>query len=418
MKYRSRITSLLVILALMLSMLASCDLSGNGGQSDTGIGDSEPEAPSVPDSISIRGDDEIELALGDTLQLIVDISVQKSVTWVSSSPAVSVEGGLLSAEAEGSATVTATLGSASDSVTVTVIDESASDILPDDPTLPDDSQDGGADFDTDPYENMSAVEFYANYQPAVSYMDAYYRSLHGFMSGSIEPQDQDPSIAAYRPMQDGKYIRNSVMLYGEGGNAYYVTDGYGNIVNAVFRGGAYVSLEDVAAYLYAFGDIPANHTAKKSGNPRESKWGEYLRLNHSNFSGDVVKYPYEPELPNISGCGGRLYYKEIDIGTTGTDCDPSYDARVYNDGNSIVRGAARIVYGKNDLNGNGTYEIGELYLFYTNNHYNDFREYLNYEGGWGEIFGNVTGGGVISSKTNYSPTPYVAIIVLPIKKEA
>ena len=123
MKYRSRITSLLVILALMLSMLASCDLSGNGGQSDTGIGDSEPEAPSVPDSISIRGDDEIELALGDTLQLIVDISVQKSVTWVSSSPAVSVEGGLLSAEAEGSATVTATLGSASDSVTVTVIDD-------------------------------------------------------------------------------------------------------------------------------------------------------------------------------------------------------------------------------------------------------------------------------------------------------
>jgi hypothetical protein len=35
---------------------------------------------------------------------------------------------------------------------------------------------------------------------------------------------------------------------------------------------------------------------------------------------------------------------------------------------------------------------------------------LNYEGGWGEMFGNVTGGGTISSKYNYNPTPYVQVI--------
>ena len=45
-------------------------------------------------------------------------------------------------------------------------------------------------------------------------------------------------------------------------------------------------------------------------------------------------------------------------------------------------------------------------MFYTHNHYNDFREYLNYYGGWGEMFGNVTGGGEYSSKTNCNPTPY------------
>ena len=95
---------------------------------------------------------------------------------------------------------------------------------------------------------------------------------------------------------------------------------------------------------------------------------------------------------------------------SGTDCDPSYTAVLYNNGTSITRGAARIVYGKNDLNGNGVYEQNEFHLFYTYNHYNDFQEYLNYKGGWGEKFGNITGGGKISSTSNYNPTPYVPIV--------
>ena len=35
-----------------------------------------------------------------------------------------------------------------------------------------------------------------------------------------------------------------------------------------------------------------------------------------------------------------------------------------------------------------------------------FTEYLNYYGGWGKTFGNITGGGVYDSKTNCNPTPY------------
>ncbi|MBO5096798.1 MAG: hypothetical protein J6B96_00620, partial [Agathobacter sp.] len=118
------------------------------------------------------------------------------------------------------------------------------------------------------------------------------------------------------------------------------------------------------------------------------------------------KYPYEPVLPNISGCGGDLQYWELDIGTTGTET-PGYRGSIYNDGTKITRGAARIVYARQDLNGNGIYEQDEVYVFYTHNHYNDFREYLNYYGGWGEMFGNVTGGGVFDSKTQCNPTPYV-----------
>ena len=115
-------------------------------------------------------------------------------------------------------------------------------------------------------------------------------------------------------------------------------------------------------------------------------------------------------LPRISGCGGDLKYYEIDFGTTGTTCDPSYDVVVYNTGTKITRGAARLVYTRYDANGNDIIDLNERYVFYTYNHYNDFQEYLNYQNGWGEMFGNITGGGELSSKYNYNPTEYVRVI--------
>ena len=105
----------------------------------------------------------------------------------------------------------------------------------------------------------------------------------------------------------------------------------------------------------------------------------------------------------------------MDIGTTGTDCDPGYPIEDYNDGYSITRGAARIVYSCKDKNGNKIIDLDERYVFYTYNHYNDFQEYLNYEGGWGEMFGNVTGGGTLSSKYSYNPTPYVQVVHASLK---
>lgn len=262
----------------------------------------------------------------------------------------------------------------------------------------------------DPYAGVSSKEFYDSYEVAKDADDAYYRSLHGFMSGTLETPDQAPTISSYQPKVNGKYVRNSDMLLSEDGREYTVVDAYGQEAFRVYKGGAYIDLEEVAAYIYAFGDVPVNYTASKNAKPTKSIWGEYLRVNHTAFSGDTSQYPYEPILPNISGCGGNLHYYELDIGTTGTDCDPSYKAELYNDGYEITRGAARIVYGKEDLNHNGIYEIGEFYVFYTYNHYNDFQEYLNYEGGWGEKFGNITGGGTISSKKNYNPTDYVEVV--------
>lgn len=269
---------------------------------------------------------------------------------------------------------------------------------------------------TDPYIGMSAEEFYSNYYPATSYEDAQYRSKHGFLSGSLEVPDQNFTRSTYQPTEDGIYIRNTQMLYEDNGNTYIVTDAYGNEVMRIYRGGAYITLEEVAAYMYAFGgdeELPANHTSKKNAKPSGSQWGQYLRLNHSWYKNNPSKYPYEPELPG-NGAGFRYY--EMDIGTTGTTT-PGYKPKLYNNGSSIVRGAARLVYTKKDLNGNGTYDAGEIFVFYTHNHYNDFTEYLNYYGGWGETFGNITGGGVFDSKTNCNPTPYPQVIYdsLPIQ---
>ncbi|MBP3422694.1 MAG: hypothetical protein J6K86_02905 [Clostridia bacterium] len=261
----------------------------------------------------------------------------------------------------------------------------------------------------DPYANVSKTEFYANYKPAKSNADAFYRSQHGFMSGELTVPDQAPTLSSYQPKDGTLFIRNSEMRFEDNGDTYVVVDAYGNEAFSVYRYGAYITLEEVAAYVYAFGTYPANYTTSKNTSPSSSVWGEYLRLNHTAFSGDTSKYPYEPVLPNISGCGGSLHYYEMDVGTTGTDCDPSYPVEIYNDGWNITRGAARIVYGKHDLDGDGVFEHGEHHLFYTYNHYNDFQEYLNYEGGWGELFGNITGGGTISSKYDYNPTDYVPV---------
>ena len=332
---------------------------------------------SSPENINIKNYDRVKITVGETLQLEIEEDVK--VKWSASNDAISVDkNGLVTALHEGKSAVTATCGKASDSIMVEVGEKR--------PTI-------------DP----NTHKFAANYTEALE------RSEDGIPSGTVVVPDQAPVLSKYRPMKDGKYIKNIKSNFIDE-NTYAVVDVYGNEVFRVYRGGGYIALEEVAAYVYAFGDVPANYIEGKNMEPENSIWGEFLRLNHTKFSGDTQKYPYEPKLPNISGCGGELRYYEIDIGTTGTDCDESFISKTYNDGQSITRGAARIVYGKYDINGNGIYEFGEHHVFYTYNHYNDFQEYLNYYGGWGEMFGNITGGGELSSKKNYNPTPYVEVI--------
>ncbi len=277
------------------------------------------------------------------------------------------------------------------------------------PTEPTEPPTGCTLHETDPYVDVNKDDFYANYTTACCYNDAKYRTQHYLMSGSLEVPGQYAQEADNRPMEGDLYIRNTTTYYEDDGNTYVVVGADGMVRLRIYKGAAYITLEEVAAYMYAFGGsncvLPANYTSSKSTKPTNNPWGIYLRVNHSYFKGDTSRYPYEPELPDITGCGGSLQYFEMDIGTTGTST-PGHTPFPYNTGSSITRGAARLVYARQDKNGNGIYEVDEVYVFYTHNHYNDFREYLNYYGGWGEMFGNVTGGGMFDSKYTYNPTPY------------
>ena len=265
----------------------------------------------------------------------------------------------------------------------------------------------------DPYASVSNTEFYANYTPATSYEDAYYRTKNGFLSGTISYASGAPALADNRPMQDGMFIRNTREIYSDGGEAYTIVDSDGNPVMTIYKCGAYIALEEVAAYVYAFGTYPPNHDPNKKAKPTTSVFGKYLRVNHSNFSGDTSRYPNEPKLPNANGGGGTLQYKEMDIGGTS-----------YNNGSKITRGAYRIVYAKRDINGNGKYEYGELHVFYTYNHYEDFQEYLNYYGGWSDRFGFETGGSIYAKPSQYVDVFWgvvgeykVVAIIVDLRKE-
>ena len=404
-----RFLLLLLVLTIVATPLCSCDsilniLSASIKETET------TESPSY--TFEIDGPEEITMEQGDVLHLYIRSpeQIEGTVSWSVEGIGATVDNqGRVKANYVSVVRVVARCGNAQDSVTITIVKPATT--TPEAPYVP---ETPGTDVDYDAkYANMSREEFYADYELAENAADAFYRSKYGFMSGSLTVPDQAPTMPENRPMEDGKYIRNAVTSF-IGNDVYVLVDVTGETVMEIYRGGAYITLEEVAAYVYAFGDVPANYVNDKNTKPHESIWGEYLRLNNTKFSGSTTRYPYEPELPNISGCGGDLTYYEIDIGTTGTTAGEGYAVRIYNDGSRITRGAARIVYARYDINGDKIIDPNERYLFYTYNHYNDFQEYLNYFGGWGEMFGNITGGGTLSSKYDYNPTPYVESVLAPL----
>ncbi len=392
---RLSVISILLLLSLLLC-LTGCE---------------EESVPMLPDKLEIVNFSGGTMEVGDVFLLVTNApdALRNRLQWSSSSDAVYVDSiGRITAMKQGNAIISVKLDTLSTRVLVKVVAPQSTT----EPSIgPDGKPEPGPELDLDHLPiSPDRDEFYGSADPADSYEEALERSARGELSGALTVPDQAPTVSANQPEKNGKLIRNS-QTYFLDSNTYIVVDSYGREVFRIYRGGGYITLEEVAAYVYAFGNVPANYDSNKKAKPYSSIWGEYLRVNHTQFSGDTSRYPYEPALPRISGCGGDLYYYEIDIGTTGTDCDPSYDARIYNNGSSITRGAARIVYTRYDRNRNEITDPNEKFVFYTYNHYNDFQEYLNYYGGWGAMFGNVTGGGTLSSKYDCNPTPYVETVL-------
>lgn len=242
----------------------------------------------------------------------------------------------------------------------------------------------------DPYThiltNEDRIEFYKTYHEACCYEDAQYRTIHGLLSGDIEDQNHLPVVKERPKDSYGRYYRLSDAHYTyrkDGSFESYTTNTIdGTPGRTIYYNGAYASLNDVAAYLLAFGETPPNTIADKNAKTEAvENWWKFGRVNDSYYSNDVSKFPYEPELPYD-------YYYETDFGATGTYKVGSYTETTYNNGNKINgRMACRFVYTHSS-----TGDINSRRVFYTYNHYNDFQEYLNYDFGFGARFGNETAG--------------------------
>lgn len=229
----------------------------------------------------------------------------------------------------------------------------------------------------DPYTGISSTTFYKNYTPATSYIDSYYRSLHGFLSGSNNTNFSNATANfSSQPTKNSKYVKYYTSTYQDNNNTYIVYDYNKNIVNKIYKGGGYITPNEVACYIQAFNELPKNYSsANKSSGESNSIWGKYVRYNHSYFSNDTTKYPNEPELP-LSGT--RYDYYEIDIG----GANYSYGGK---------RGLYRIVYSRYYYGTPNLVNSSEMKIFYTYDHYANFQEFLNYNNGWGELFGYKNG---------------------------
>jgi len=247
-----------------------------------------------------------------------------------------------------------------------------------------------------------------NYTRATSYEDAMYRTNHFLISGDVKdtpeeaaytinhfPNRRYKSLAAYR-IDEGQYEYNPDLSF----KSYTINNLEGKNKD-IYYGAAYVTLEDVAAYLFAFAEAPANWKSSKSTSV-STNWDVYERANNSYFSANTDDYMYEPDVPRTDFDGERsgegIYkYYEIDFGYTQVDWTLGYTnyKAPYNNGNKITRGPVRFVYTARDTEDNvGAQHIPleHRHVFLTYNHYNDFVEYLNYENGWGVPFGWMSAG--------------------------
>ena len=255
------------------------------------------------------------------------------------------------------------------------------------PSIPEDT-----DIPTsDPYVGVDRDDFYNNdYQPSTSYEDAQYRTKHHLISGELHYSENIDHLPLENGINTtGKYVRltNANYEYDEKGQfKSYTINSLDGESKKIYYNAGYVSMEEVAAYLLAFGEVPPNNHYSSKGNARNQAirdWGRMGRCNYGRFYGNG-RPGVEPPLPD----NDRQDFVETDFG-----CHKFSTQGEYNDGIALTRGMCRFVFTKFESEP----DITKRRVFYTYNHYEDFQEYLNYYGGWGERFGKESGHGRVSN---------------------
>ena len=248
--------------------------------------------------------------------------------------------------------------------------------------------------DSSKYSSVTKDEFYKNYIETDCYEDSQLRTENGLISGSIEKHNEVPKSNTIFDNRESLRFTNASYHYDSNDKALaYDINTKDGVYKTIYYNAGYITLEEVAAYTLAFGEVPANYYDKDNKALAIAKWKQFGRINISTFSNNKTKYPHEPELP-VADSKGRFYkYTETDIGLqVGFRMSNGDYVGEYNNGNSIARGVCRLVYTSSYADGGKIKDINERHVFYTYNHYNDFQEYLNYYGGWSNRFGNESSG--------------------------
>ena len=160
---------------------------------------------------------------------------------------------------------------------------------------------------------------------------------------SVESSEEivslESSLEISSELISSEEVSSSLSISSEKVSSYVSSSGF-----SVSESGRYTDVESVAMYLVTFHKLPSNYVTKSQA----SKYDDTYSIGGDYFGN---KEGYLPSAYNGS-------YRECDIGST-----------------QNRRGAKRIVY-----------ETRTYRIFYTTDHYSNFREYYGYKS-WSELFG-------------------------------
>ena len=158
------------------------------------------------------------------------------------------------------------------------------------------------------------------------------------------------------------------------------------VAETIYKGGIYTDSNEVACYINAFGECPANYVL-------------YTSSGYSNFpDGTLSKYDAMKYTYNTYGNKGRLYtyynwsdgyvsylpvdmdssdfhYWEVDIAVTSA----------YASSANFNRGSGRLIVFPGGVTTSG-YDEDKTFIVKTIDHYQHAREFANYLEGWGANF--------------------------------
>lgn len=168
--------------------------------------------------------------------------------------------------------------------------------------------------------------------------------------------------------------RHPVKATGETGYIYGET---GTIVKTLTKGTYYTSIADVAGYVSAFRELPANYYIIDRDVDR-SPYNASKKLCFENYGTSCRLSPnyYESNYTYLPWPTDKRYL-EVDIGSS-----------TYATSSSWNRGAYRLLV---NFDGLSEYNNDGPIIFYTPDHYSNFREYSNYYSSWGSSFGESGG---------------------------